>query len=377
MSKNRDEFSAQTKRDLALRSSYLCTYCKCSTVGPSEEGSSSSTLIGVAAHISAAASGPGARRYDPEMTAEQRSHIDNGIWLCASCATLVDRDERRFTTEVLRTLKREHENSRMIGMGVAEDEGDVIAIGPDIIVLGCILRASPETTRIRISHFVNGSLRDLWSLARSFGSWPLERRYVLFNELGYGTLLADAPVIERAGNAYEVELKLLESAERQDATAAIGTMCQHTGKLLTGLPAHIQNFERTLGMAHGTSFADLTTGSDLSDLYWRYKDSPWFARLAMMEMIRLSSIARADRNPGDSRTPFGVVNQVSRVDVSNFDLKEQKLEIEVEFDLKGIGLWRHTLKVFISTPEQLAASRANAQFHNGKIRNLESQSTRY
>lgn len=377
MSKNRDEFSAQTKRELALRSSYLCTYCKCSTVGPSEEGSNAVTLIGVAAHISAAASGPGARRYDPKMTAEQRSHIDNGIWLCASCATLIDRDENRFTAEVLCNLKREHESSRQIGMGVADDEGDIIAIGPDIIVLGCIVRSSPETTRIRISHFVNGSLRDIWSLNRSFAKWPLERRYVLFNELGHGTLLADAPVIERAGNVYEVELKLLESAERQEATAAIGTMCQYTGKLLTGLPAHIQNFECNLGMAHGTSFADLTIGSDLSDLYWRYKDSPWFARLAMMEMIRLSSIARADRGQGNSRTPFGVVNQVNRVDVRNFDLMEQKLEIEVEFDLNGIGSWRHTLMVFISTLEQLAASRANAQYYSGRIRNIENQSAQY
>lgn len=104
---------------------------------------------------------------------------------------------------------------------------------------------------------------------------------------------------------------------------------------------------------------------------------PRFARLAMMEMIRLSSIARADRRQGDGRTPFGLVNQVNRVDVRSFDLMEQKLKIEVEFDLKGIGSWRHALMVFISTPEQLAASRANAQFHSGEIRNIASQSARY
>lgn len=371
MSKNRDDFSAQTKRDMALRASYHCSLCKCSTVGPSEEGPSAITLIGVAAHISAAASGPGARRYDPTITAEQRSHIDNGIWLCASCGTLVDRDQDRFTVDDLRKIKRDHESSRRIGTLGAADEGDIIAIGPDIIALGCVLRSSPEATRIRVSHFVNGSLRDLWSLTRAFATWPAERRYVLLNELGYGALLSEPPVIERVDHACEVEFKLLEHVERQQATADIATMCRETGKLIKGLAAHIQHFECSLGMAQGTSFADLTSGSDLSDLYWRYKESPWFARLAMMEMIRLSSIAQANRGQGSGRTPFRIVNQVNRVDVPNFDLKDQKLEIDVEFELEGLGVWQQTLVVFVSSPEQLIECRANARLHSEHIKSVE------
>ncbi|TIN74505.1 hypothetical protein [Mesorhizobium sp.] len=35
-----------------------------------------------AAHISAAASGTGARRYRADMTTEQRKSHENGIWLC-------------------------------------------------------------------------------------------------------------------------------------------------------------------------------------------------------------------------------------------------------------------------------------------------------
>jgi hypothetical protein len=64
-------------------------------------------VIGVAAHICAAA--PGGPRYDASMSAEQRSAIENAIWLCAKHATLVDRDVVRFTSDLLRFWKSEHE----------------------------------------------------------------------------------------------------------------------------------------------------------------------------------------------------------------------------------------------------------------------------
>lgn len=101
---------------MALRASYLCSRCKCSTVGPSDEGKNAVTMTGVAAHICAAAPGTGSRRYDLNMSPEERPHIDNGIWLCVSCSVLIDRDEKRFTVEKLHQIKYEHECSRRIGI---------------------------------------------------------------------------------------------------------------------------------------------------------------------------------------------------------------------------------------------------------------------
>ncbi len=72
MARTRDDFSARTKLDLALRASYLCSSCKRSTAGPSDEAPDAVTMIGIAAHICAAAPGPGARRYDPTMTPRER-----------------------------------------------------------------------------------------------------------------------------------------------------------------------------------------------------------------------------------------------------------------------------------------------------------------
>jgi hypothetical protein len=93
---NRDEFSEKTKKALAARAGWCCSLTGCGklTVGPSEEGPDAITMIGKAARICGAASGPG--RYDPDMAPEQRSDIENGIWLCADHADMVDRDEVTF-----------------------------------------------------------------------------------------------------------------------------------------------------------------------------------------------------------------------------------------------------------------------------------------
>ncbi|WP_245519448.1 MULTISPECIES: hypothetical protein [unclassified Mesorhizobium] len=64
--------------------------------------------IGVAAHICAAASGPGARRYRADMTTEQRKSHENGIWLCQDCAKAIDSDDATFSETVLHGWKRKH-----------------------------------------------------------------------------------------------------------------------------------------------------------------------------------------------------------------------------------------------------------------------------
>ncbi len=118
------------------------------------------------------------------MTPEQRSHIDNGIWLCASCSILIDRDEKRYAVDTLRKMKREHESSRRIGAPGSDAEGDLIAIGQEIVAVDSVVRSGPDGTRVRLPHFVSGSTRDLWSLNRDFDRWLPERCYVLFSELG-------------------------------------------------------------------------------------------------------------------------------------------------------------------------------------------------
>jgi len=75
--------------------------CRRPTAGPDANGGS--TNLGVAAHITAAS--PGGVRYDSSLTAEQRSDITNGIWLCQVHAKLIDDDELSYPPSALRDWK--------------------------------------------------------------------------------------------------------------------------------------------------------------------------------------------------------------------------------------------------------------------------------
>jgi hypothetical protein len=100
----RDGFNERTKENIARRVSYLCSNptCRKLTGGP-HTNPEKSINIGVAAHIAAAS--PGGKRFDPNQTPKQRMSAENGIWLCQSCAKLIDNDEKKYTVQLLREWK--------------------------------------------------------------------------------------------------------------------------------------------------------------------------------------------------------------------------------------------------------------------------------
>jgi hypothetical protein len=128
--KPRDDFSAATKRILASRVGWLCSRPECgaATSGPTNDPSRA-VNVGVAAHIQAAA--PGGPRFDSGMTPEQRQSVENGIWLCQTCAKLIDSDVDAFPVAVLRAWKIAAERAAAIRVGktspsTSEDYYDVL-----------------------------------------------------------------------------------------------------------------------------------------------------------------------------------------------------------------------------------------------------------
>ncbi len=108
MGLKRDDFTQRTKDTLAKRVGFLCSNpnCRNSTVGSNEIGAKS-TMVGEAAHITAATKG--GPRFDESMSREERKNIENGIWLCGKCATLIDKDPKKFSIDVLREWKTDAE----------------------------------------------------------------------------------------------------------------------------------------------------------------------------------------------------------------------------------------------------------------------------
>lgn len=102
---NRDDFTVPTKKLLAARVSYKCSNpdCRRITIGPNKKDDKS-TNIGVASHICAAASG--GPRFNEKMTKDERTNYSNGIWLCATCSVLIDKDTNAYSVELLQSWKK-------------------------------------------------------------------------------------------------------------------------------------------------------------------------------------------------------------------------------------------------------------------------------
>lgn len=112
----RDDFLEGVKRVLAERVGYRCSHpeCRAPTSGPHTEAGKR-VSVGVAAHITAAAEG--GPRYNPNLTPEERRSPENGIWMCQTHGTLVDRDEARFSEQMLREWKAKAEEAALREIG--------------------------------------------------------------------------------------------------------------------------------------------------------------------------------------------------------------------------------------------------------------------
>ena len=94
------DFSERIKTILCERVGGRCSNpnCRRETLGPHREGDKRLS-IGEAAHILGAS--PKGARYDARMTKEERESINNGIWLCSACHTLIDKNPDEYPVEEL------------------------------------------------------------------------------------------------------------------------------------------------------------------------------------------------------------------------------------------------------------------------------------
>lgn len=119
----RNEFSKAVKDKLFSRVGGFCSLCGCQTRAADSQPDGIIS-IGEAAHITAAeVNGP---RFAPDISDEKRSGIENGIWLCANCHTIVDSDLEKYTVQKLLQIKNNAEERARLNCGVvvgrSEDE---------------------------------------------------------------------------------------------------------------------------------------------------------------------------------------------------------------------------------------------------------------
>lgn len=107
---SRHSFTPSVIGKVAERAAYICSNPSCNrvTIGPDSAAAHKSIKSGKGAHICAAS--PGGPRYDMSQTEAERRGIGNAVWLCGTCADLVDKNGgKSYPAEYLRKWKRDHE----------------------------------------------------------------------------------------------------------------------------------------------------------------------------------------------------------------------------------------------------------------------------
>ena len=99
--------SYPTRLVLAFRSGDRCAFLNCERKLSVDGEQSNPVVTGEAAHI--VGENAGAARYDGSMTAEERNHYNNLIYLCGDHHTQIDKQEAEFPVDRLRRMKMEHE----------------------------------------------------------------------------------------------------------------------------------------------------------------------------------------------------------------------------------------------------------------------------
>ncbi|MPQ72651.1 hypothetical protein [Acetobacter senegalensis] len=361
---NRDEFSKKTKEAVALRANHHCSFRNCPqpTSGPSDESPQGVNMIGKAAHIHAAASGPGARRYLASMTHNERTHITNAIWLCATHADLIDRDEVTYTADVLRAMKSEHEakcaERQRNALSAGEPSPDLIAIGPDIVFVGKFLGVEGEVWSFHLQSFIGGDVHTLITFADCYDKTATSDRFVLVNELGDGRALRAKPSVTReTTGGYTVRCPVFPSAERISAAdipkswalSDSHDLMTNNGNwtMVSGVDALPQQLKTCLSHQKGESPLHRDFGTRFAEYYNLLSGSLWLDRYLNLEVIRQASIPYIDPTNNQQYTPLLCVERVFAIKILSDTPTKNWLPIRVDLSVKGLGRWQHDLSVCI------------------------------
>ena len=159
----RHNFSKEIKRSLREHVAGLCSNPSCRVLTTSSQIDGISLCnVGVAAHICAAA--PGGPRYRATQTKDERVSYENGVWLCRTCSTLIDVDDKAFQECFLRSWKEQAKNYARDNLGkvfLPKDEVESKALKSTLDYISGTDQSSVITAPSKVMTFFDNQLNQL------------------------------------------------------------------------------------------------------------------------------------------------------------------------------------------------------------------------
>ncbi|MEX3172937.1 hypothetical protein AB4M04_12690 [Serratia quinivorans] len=365
--KNRDDFSPKTKQALAARANFRCSFTGCHqiTCGPSHESSSAVNNTGVAAHIYAAA--PGGRRYKREMTSKERSDITNGIWLCVTHSVMIDRDEVKFTPEILIKMKEEHErniqNEHLKFPGEIEKKQELFRLGSKLIFTGEFLSVELTKWNININEYISGNKFEILNIINYFNDLTNEGRCIISESLSDARLLMTPPRMVFTSTGLILELQVSPRTKRISGSALGSDLAlDDTGDLLiengdfkitSGIDRLSQHLMVCLSTSKGEIYGHPEIGVTLSEYYNLFKHTTWLERILKLEVVYHSAIGQENNFIEERQTTLECIDRVEDFYVVSDIPDDDFFTIFIGVQVKDYGHWEGEVKVYLNKKTKL------------------------
>ncbi|RXM40449.1 hypothetical protein BOQ62_05615 [Chryseobacterium sp. CH21] len=352
----RDNFTSKTKEILAKRVAWRCSFPGCGriTVGAGHKGNNTVINLGEACHIYAAA--PLGPRYNESMSQEQRSSIDNGIWLCKHHAKIIDSDYYNYSAETLIQWKILAEKKAFNLLENLEKEvlyhipTTFVAIGSNIVIDAIWRSANDGVWIFEIVSFILGDINDVINFN---DNESVINKYIIIETQGDGRLISGNLNWEFLDNKYTVSLSTFEKSQRTTpynlADISMGFEFENGDfKLVKGEDAAKQ----AIMIALSTNFGDMhhtpLFGSFFSYYYWRFKDDiVKLERLIKLEISRLISIPSQDRLNGDDSPPLNFINRILKIEIVSLELIDLQIPIKFKLEWGDGKCWESLIEIQI------------------------------
>lgn len=354
----RDEFSPKIKRALADRVAWRCSFNGCHriTIGPSSETTEDILNLGEAAHITAASIG--GPRYDPTLTPEQRSSIDNGIWMCRHHARMIDTDASVFSAPTLKQWKTIAENNTYKELKNFEKLNEIpstlISLGHGLLFTAYWTSVVGNIWTFEIIDFIYGNLELLKEFISEKSFKNNYERYVVIESQGDGRLLgSDLALKMNAPNPF-LSFSIKDKSKRMDPNLVPSDIANPMSfedgdfKLVHGIESAKQSIAITLSTNYGELFYAPLFGSFFSQYYWDHKNNIAFLeRLLKLECTRLVSIPIFSANENISKPALDFINRISEAKILDSKIIHNCIPIELTGEWGNGDYFKEKFNIYI------------------------------